>query len=138
MSFYQEADRRKAALNMTTATVGSLIDTLEVRLAALEAEIKADKEGVDDFGADIERLEKEKAALLRDSEQQRAWCADFDKQIGPFDARYSVLKTSIGGLYDEAKAKHASGLQLLIDKFNYHPAFKRWSDDFTAAPFKPK
>ena len=138
MSFYQEADRRKTELNMTTANVGSLIETLEVRLAALEAEIRADKEGVEDFGNDIARLEKKKALLARDSAQQREWCSQFDEQIGPFEARYSVLKTSIGGLYDEAKSKHARGLQLLIDKFDYHPAFKRWSDDFSASPFKPK
>jgi hypothetical protein len=26
---------------------------------------------------------------------------------------------------------------LKIDEFEYHPLFKRWSDTFTAIPFKP-
>lgn len=30
------------------------------------------------------------------------------------------------------------GLQMLIDDFGYHIAYKRWNDTFTAVPFKPK
>lgn len=138
VAFHQEADRRKAELNMTTANVGSMIASLEQRLAALEAEIRADKEGVEAFGADLGRLEKRKAELERENASADEFCRQFDAQIGPFESRYAVLRTSIGGLYDEAKSKHAAGLQLLVDKFRYHPAFRRWSDDFTASPFRPK
>jgi hypothetical protein len=30
------------------------------------------------------------------------------------------------------------GLQMLIEDFGYHIAYKRWNDTFTAVPFKPK
>lgn len=33
---------------------------------------------------------------------------------------------------------HAKGIQMLIDEFNYHVAYKRWDDTFNAIPFKPK
>jgi len=33
---------------------------------------------------------------------------------------------------------HAKGIQMLIDEFNYHVAYKRWDDTFNATPFKPK
>jgi hypothetical protein len=29
-------------------------------------------------------------------------------------------------------------LKLLRDHFDYHPEFKRWSDTFSAVPFRPK
>jgi hypothetical protein len=36
-----------------------------------------------------------------------------------------------------ATEKHAAGVQILMDEFAYHPAYKRWDDQFTATPFKP-
>ena len=33
---------------------------------------------------------------------------------------------------------HAKGIQMLVDEFNYHVAYKRWDDTFNATPFKPK
>ena len=41
-------------------------------------------------------------------------------------------------LYQHAKDKHANGLNMLMKHFDYHPAFKRWSDTLTAVPFRPK
>ena len=35
------------------------------------------------------------------------------------------------------KEKHAKGVQILVDEFQYHPTYKRWNDEFTAVPFKP-
>ena len=29
-------------------------------------------------------------------------------------------------------------IELLISEFNYHVAYKRWNDTFSAVPFKPK
>lgn len=48
-----------------------------------------------------------------------------------------MLVKDIEQLYSNAKEKHAKGIQMLVDEFNYHIAFKRWSDEFTAVPFKP-
>ena len=41
-------------------------------------------------------------------------------------------------IYDGAKDFHSKGIALLIKEFEYHIAFKRWNDTFTAIPFKPK
>ena len=41
------------------------------------------------------------------------------------------------GLYANAKQKHADGLQLLVENFQYHPLFKLGKDPFVAVPFKP-
>lgn len=136
-AIHSEAERRRTELSMNTATVGSHLERLRIRLAALDGNIAADRESMAELKRVLDRLEARKARLERSVAETSGWCVDFDKNIRPFEARYSRLKTSIEGLYGEAKQKHAAGLQLLIDKFDYHPAFRRWSDDFTATPFKP-
>lgn len=30
------------------------------------------------------------------------------------------------------------GIEMLIKEFDYHIAYKRWNDSFSAVPFKPK
>lgn len=62
----------------------------------------------------------------------------FVNDIGPFQQKYAHLVDDIHGIYENAKVFHAKGIEMLIDEFNYHPAFKRWNDTFTAIPFKPK
>ena len=53
------------------------------------------------------------------------------------DVRYTGLTTGIKDLYNNAKAQHAKGVELLIKEFEYHPAFKIKENGFTARPFKP-
>jgi len=50
---------------------------------------------------------------------------------------YNQLVKQIEDLYGDAKEKHAAGVKILMDEFAYHPAYKRWDDEFTATPFKP-
>lgn len=56
---------------------------------------------------------------------------------GPFKDKYHALVKEIEQLYGSAKDKHAKGIQMLVNEFDYHVAYKRWSDSFTAVPFKP-
>ena len=87
----------------------------------------------------------------------------FDKDVAPFQQKYVHLVEDIHGVYGTAKEVsfellalrwdvksarlmslcagmqfHAKGIQMLIDEFNYHVAYKRWDDTFNAIPFKPK
>ena len=88
----------------------------------------------------------------------------FDKDVAPFQQKYMHLVEDIHGVYGNAKEVklkahtrrqyaqagtacltpvcslqfHAKGIQMLIDEFNYHVAYKRWDDTFNATPFKPK
>ncbi len=62
----------------------------------------------------------------------------FDSKIGPFRDLYDNLTGDITVLYEKAKEQHMHGLELLCEEFQYHPAYKRWSDTFSATPFKPK
>jgi hypothetical protein len=48
------------------------------------------------------------------------------------------MTSDLSRIYDNAKEEHARGLQVLMDEFNYHPAFKRPGDEFFAVPFRCK
>jgi hypothetical protein len=65
------------------------------------------------------------------------WSNVYEKDIVPMENGYEHLCTDIHVLYGAAKEKHAKGLQLLYEHFNYHPIYKHWDDTFTAVPFKP-
>jgi hypothetical protein len=58
------------------------------------------------------------------------WCETFDRLIGPFEAKYEECKAEVKVHFDNAKRKYDESLQKLIDDFGFHPAFKRWFDDF--------
>jgi hypothetical protein len=66
------------------------------------------------------------------------WAKSYETDLGPFTQKYDAITNEIGGLYGNAKKGHAKGISLLQKEFNYHPAFKRPGDTFSALPFKPK
>eukprot|EP01006_Ploeotia_vitrea_P067313 TRINITY_DN96932_c0_g1_i1.p2 TRINITY_DN96932_c0_g1~~TRINITY_DN96932_c0_g1_i1.p2 ORF type:complete len:157 (+),score=62.65 TRINITY_DN96932_c0_g1_i1:104-574(+) len=133
----KEAMKQAYRLKTDSGHIGAIMDNLKRQLAELDKELAADKEGEKEYARMLSKLEKRKAFLEQRMAENRKWIDNFDKQIGPFEKRYEHLADSISGLYENAKEKHASALQILVDKFHYHPAFKRWDDDFTAVPFKP-
>lgn len=108
------------------------------------------------------RLKQRKAFLESRIVENKAWAANYDEKFGPFVNKYKEFMEQVGEsvclwpktgcmilmlagaveqmsvLYQNAKDKHANGLQMLMKHFDYHPEFKRWSDTFTAVPFRPK
>lgn len=62
--------------------------------------------------------------------RSQEWCETFDRLIGPFEAKYEECKSEVKVSFDHAKRKYHESLQKLIDDFGFHPAFKRWFDEF--------
>ena len=58
------------------------------------------------------------------------WCATFDSVIGPFEAKYTECQEEVVRMAEHGKEVYQKSFQKLIDDFGYHPAFKRWFDDF--------
>lgn len=117
--------------------IKGVIDTLRGQLNRLEAEIKADEKGKWEFDLVIGQLENRKKDLQQRIKMNEEWAKQYDLKIGPFEETYDSMTASIGKTYDNAKAGHARGLQVLKDEFGYHPAFKQKDDAFFAIPFKP-
>ena len=122
----------------TSSELGNTLEVLRGQMSALKREIRADRAGKKEFEDQISLLKRKRELLEKNYNANAAWAKGFDASIGPFEAKYAGLTTEIGGLYDNAKLQHANGIKLLVDEFRYHPTFKRWNDDFSAVPFRPK
>lgn len=130
--------RSSDAFHKTASDLGNTIEVLRGQLKELQREIRADRVGKKEFEDQIDMLKRRREQIEKNLSTNAAWAKEFDKAIGPFERKYAGLTHEISGLYDSAKAEHAKGVQVLIDQFNYHPAFKRWNDNFSAVPFRPK
>ena len=121
----------------TASEVGGALGNLESQITQLKMEIKADEQGVFDFDSRLGFLYKEMEMLQSRVEQNEIWAKKFDDKIGPFEKKYVGLTDGISGIYNNAKEKHAIGIEVLKKEFNYHPLWKLSDDDFTATPFRP-
>ena len=86
----------------------------------------------------IERLKIKRAELDKRMKANLEWAEMYDREIGPFQMTYGKNTEGIAVIYDNAKKFHGKGIQMLVDEFDYHPAFKRPTDTFSATPFQPK
>lgn len=101
-------------------------------------EIRADEKGKKDFEDELKKLNIKRNDVMSRLDKARDWASHFDTDIGPFERKYAKMTEKMSDRYDIAKAEHMKGLQVLMDEFQYHPEFKRYNDQFTAVPFRPK
>lgn len=125
-------------MNRTTSGIGGVLETLQQRIATLEREIRADERGKQAYDDQLFRLGQRRADLETKLRESQDWIALFDTSIAPLECQYSETTGRMQTQYDDAKRRHAQGVRVLIDNFDYHPEFKRFSDTFSAVPFKPK
>mmetsp|Transcript_886 Transcript_886/g.2169 ORF Transcript_886/g.2169 Transcript_886/m.2169 type:complete len:150 (+) Transcript_886:151-600(+) len=114
-----------------------IMENFKLKSDQLLTEIKADAKGVEDFEGEMMRLSQRRLFLKKRTAENKVWAAHYDEAFGPFVAKYKAFMEQMDTLYKQAKVKHAAGLQLLMEHFDYHPEFKRWSDQFSAVPFRP-
>ena len=112
-----------------SACVGAVLKK-DLDLAALEKEIKILEDGKKEFNDQIWLLNEERKDITKAISKDIDWCSAFDRLIGPFEAKYEECKAEVKVSFDYAKDKYAISLQKLIDDFGFHPAFKRWFDEF--------
>mmetsp|Transcript_38331 Transcript_38331/g.74883 ORF Transcript_38331/g.74883 Transcript_38331/m.74883 type:complete len:150 (-) Transcript_38331:418-867(-) len=114
-----------------------IMENFKISSDQLLSEIKADDKGLEDYGGQIMRLQQRRQFLQKRIVENQSWAANYDENFGPFVAKYKDFMDQMDRLYNQAKVKHADGLKLLMEHFAYHPEFKRWSDTFSAVPFRP-
>eukprot|EP00293_Proteomonas_sulcata_P005986 CAMPEP_0184330046 /NCGR_PEP_ID=MMETSP1049-20130417/144473_1 /TAXON_ID=77928 /ORGANISM="Proteomonas sulcata, Strain CCMP704" /LENGTH=134 /DNA_ID=CAMNT_0026652451 /DNA_START=139 /DNA_END=540 /DNA_ORIENTATION=- len=103
-----------------------IMENFKIRSDHLLTEIKADEKGIEDFEGQILRLKQRKRFLQKRIVENKEWASHYDKEFGPFVAKYHNFMEQMDMLYKNAKVKHADGLKLLMQHFDYHPEFKRW------------
>lgn len=129
--------KNKMLVDSTSSAISGQLDNLSRNIKAVEAEIKADEDGKAEYENVIRRLEARKRDLEKRIVANQDWINTYEKDLGPFKDKYHALVKEIEQLYGSAKDKHAKGIQMLVNEFDYHVAYKRWSDSFTSVPFKP-
>uniref|UniRef100_A0A7S3DC27 Uncharacterized protein n=1 Tax=Palpitomonas bilix TaxID=652834 RepID=A0A7S3DC27_9EUKA len=125
-------------LNSNASNIANLLENAQTAVEQLNTEIKADDKGIEDWERQLGYLTRRKRDLEKRIEANTKWATSYDGEIGPFTQKYDNFTSDLGKLYDNAKEKHAGGLDILKEEFEYHPAFKRWHDYFSAVPFKPE
>lgn len=126
------------AMNRVTSGISGVLEAVQMRIEVLDREIKDDEKGKKDYDEQLFRLNKRKQDLLAKLRESHDWIALFDSKIKPLENNYKDMTDNMQMQYDDAKLRHAQGIQVLMDNFDYHPEFKRFSDTFSAVPFKPK
>lgn len=132
------SNKDSRAMNRVTSGIGGVLEAVQMRIEVLDREIKDDEKGKKDYDEQLFRLNKRKHDLLAKLRDCHDWITLFDSKIKPLESNYKDMTDNMQTQYNDAKLRHAQGIQVLMDNFDYHPEFKRFSDTFSAAPFKPK
>ena len=102
----------------------------ESKSPPLHALSGADWQGVEEYQNMIDLHEGEKKHIRMMQQEDAEWCETFDRVIGPFQEKYDQCQRDVVKLAEHGKAVYNVSFQKLIDEFGFHPAFKRWFDDF--------
>ncbi|OQS06088.1 hypothetical protein THRCLA_20445 [Thraustotheca clavata] len=130
--------KEAANMNRSTSGIAGVLETLQGKMDVLDKEIKADMKGKKDYEDELFKLQTRKEDILVKLKECQRWTDLFASKIQPLENSYKATTVEMSNEYDQAKVKHAQGLQVLIDNFNYHPEYKRYNDEFSAVPFRPK
>ena len=76
-------------MDRTSTSIKGVVDNLEVQLQILDAEIKAAEASKYEFERHLGLLETKRNDLLRNMNANDSWAENFDKDIGPFTAKYT-------------------------------------------------
>merc|ERR1711865_107372 len=105
-----------------------MIEKLKIEHTRLKKEIAADKDGIDDYegakGLLLRKVEDCEASLTKN----RATIKMFGESIGPLESQYVNLQKDSKIRFEDAKRFYDKAIQMLIEKFDYNPAFKRPGD----------
>ena len=88
------------------------------------------EEGVQEYQDQINLMLERIADIRKGQVEDREWCATFDRVIGPFQEKYDQCQADVVTLAKHGMEVYKKSFQKLIDEFGFHPAFKRWFDDF--------
>eukprot|EP00238_Polyblepharides_amylifera_P005215 CAMPEP_0196600360 /NCGR_PEP_ID=MMETSP1081-20130531/95345_1 /TAXON_ID=36882 /ORGANISM="Pyramimonas amylifera, Strain CCMP720" /LENGTH=143 /DNA_ID=CAMNT_0041926193 /DNA_START=457 /DNA_END=888 /DNA_ORIENTATION=+ len=127
-----------AVLGMVSSTLGVSIENARRELSGVITEIKEDKVSKAEFQNTLHVLQSKREKVLARIEHNRDFENEFEEMIGPFLKQYAHLCTDMGAINQEVNIKHTTAMEILRKNFDYHPAYKRWSDAFSPVPWKPE
>ena len=124
-------------MDATAQSIKGVLNNLRVQLSVLDANIKADQKGKQDYDKVLKQLETRKKELEDRIKNNNEWATNFDQSMGSSMDSFNDMTKDISVIYNKAKVGHSKGIKLLEKEFGYHPAFKKPGDTFTGIPYKP-
>merc|ERR1711988_334768 len=121
-------EKKKRDLVRGVSEITAMIEKLKIEQSMLRKEIKADADGIEEYSGArglIERTIEDCEARLK---KNRATIKMFGEAIGPLETQYVELQKDSKVRFEDAKKFYEKAIQMLIDKFDYNPAFKRPGD----------
>merc|ERR1712094_48603 len=119
---------KQRKLQRGVSEIAGIIENLKMEYSRLKKEIAADQDGIDDYsgakGLLVRKVEDCEARLKKN----RKTIKMFGDSIGPLEAQYVNLQKDSKVRFEDAKKFYEKAIQMLIDKFDYNPAFKRPGD----------
>lgn len=125
----------------TSRKIQGTASDLSQHLKDMTLDIKDDKQNKLECEKWLYTLNEKKARLQRRIDANETWISNFEKdngEGGSLENQYKALVDKIALIYKGVKDFHGKGIDMLIDRFNYHITYKRWNDTFSATPFAPK
>lgn len=123
-------------MNSTASQIQGVFDTMRVQLSILDADMKKEEADKISYEVQLKKLHEQRNDLQKSIRFKENWVKN--AETGNFAVAYNEIQKDIEGIYNKAKAGHKHGITILEKEFNYHPAFKRPGDTFTASAFVPK
>eukprot|EP00306_Pavlova_sp_CCMP459_P005337 CAMPEP_0185157134 /NCGR_PEP_ID=MMETSP1139-20130426/1572_1 /TAXON_ID=298111 /ORGANISM="Pavlova sp., Strain CCMP459" /LENGTH=264 /DNA_ID=CAMNT_0027722191 /DNA_START=15 /DNA_END=807 /DNA_ORIENTATION=+ len=126
--FVKKSAEFKKKTDETTAVITQLTSVIELkknRIAQLNAEIEADKLGLEAYGPKTIVAHRQRQEVCRGIIKEcEEWIEFFDGAIGPFEKQYHDSQDAVRVKYDEAMLTYKKSIETLIREFGYNPAFK--------------
>jgi len=123
-------DLEQASQKRSVSGISGGVLHKQLELGILEKEIRQLEDGVQEYQNMIDLFRHEQRVLRKNQVEDREWCSTFDRIIGPFERKYDEAQREVVALAEYGKSVYKKSFQKLIDDFGFHPAFKRWFDDF--------
>merc|ERR1711998_669277 len=115
-------------LQRGVSEISGIVENLKMEYARLRKEIAADQDGIEDYEGAKGLLVRKVADCEVRLAKNRRTIKLFGDSIGPLEAQYEQLQRDSKLKFEDAKSFYDKAIQMLIEKFDYNPAFKRPGD----------
>merc|ERR1711967_82176 len=112
----------------SVSEIAGMIEKLKLERTALKRDIAADDDGIFEFMGARGLLERKIEDCEINLKKNRETIKNFGECIGPLEKQYESLQKDPKVRFEDARKFYDIAIQMLIEKFDYNPAFKRPGD----------
>merc|ERR1712166_62564 len=112
----------------SVSEIAGMIESLKHEYIALRADIAADDDGLFEYQGARGLLERKILDCADRLKKNREKIELFGQCIGPLEAQYENLQKDSKVRFEDARKFYDIAIKMLVEKFDYNPAFKRPGD----------